>query len=161
MIDGKFKEVFELSNELHKKNNEGEYNEHFSDNKSIGMDEDYIKQEKQQKIQDAYISKDSYKKENINFDLYLFHFSHTEPIELDDDYKPLPLNNKELYEYGAVISMEDETGYYEISGAFGGIESQEEEAKHKYNTLKNKIEKSLVEELIDELKVDILKQINE
>ena len=172
MIKDMFKEVFDLSNQLQEKNYRKSYNELSKLDKSIGTFEEYVEQEKQhfdreipvekkEKIKNLYISKDEIKKENLKFDLYLFHLTHTSPIEFDENYKPLPLKENEVYEYGAVVSLEDESGYYNISGVFGGVEDDEELAKEKYNALKIKVENSSEEQLLDNIKNEILKQINQ
>lgn len=172
MINDKFKEVFELSQKLHQKELKKVYDELSKIDEKIGTFDEFIKQnkkeqekeippEKKQLIESAYLSKDNIKKENINFNLYLFHRKYIDSIKFDDNYKPLPLREKEIYEYGVVVSMEDESGYYDISGVFGGIDSDEHFARDKYNALKSKVEKSSLEDLLEELKADILKQINE
>lgn len=37
--------------------------------------------------------------------MYLINYEDTEPIKLDDDYKPLRLSKKTIFEYGTVISF--------------------------------------------------------
>ena len=75
---------------------------------------------------------------------------------MDDNYKQLPLKEKELYEYGAVVSMEDETGYYNINGVFGGIEENLNISKEKYNGIKQKIYNMSKDELLNQIENEIL-----
>lgn len=173
MINAKFKEVFDLSNELQIKTCRKVYDGLSKDDKKlIGIFEEFLEQEKKdtereitpekrKKIDDAYILKDIIKKDNLVFDLYLIHLKHIDPIEFDENYKPLPLNEKDIYEYGAVVSLDDNSGHYNISGIFGGADTDEHFARDKYNVIKNKISNSSENELLDELKNDILNQINE
>lgn len=172
MINDMFKEVFELSNKLQEKNYKKDYDNLSKIDRDIGTFEEYVKgekidldreipTEKKKIIEDAYLAKDTIVKDNLKFDLYLFRLNHIEPLEFDDNYKIKPLKEKPIFEYGAVISLEDESGYYNISGVFGGIDEDEHFAKDKYNALKLKIEKSSEEELLDDIKRDILRQISD
>lgn len=172
MENTNFKKVFELSQKLQEKNDRKLYNELSKHDKQIGTFEDFIEQEKKdnnkelseerkKKVEDAYISRDKIVKDTLIFDLYLFHFKHIDPIEFDDNYKPLPLKEKEVYEYGAVVSTEDKDGYYDITGVFCGIDEDEHFAHDKYNALKSRIEKSSEEELLKDIEKQILKQIND
>ena len=171
MVNDKFIEVFELSNKLQEKNYRKDYENFSKIDKSIGTFEEYVEREKQQSnreipeekrkiIDNAYISKDEIEKDTLKFDLYLFHLKHIDPIEFDENYKPLPLKEKDIYEYGTVVSMEDEKGYYNISGVFGGVDSDEHFALDKYNALKLKIQNTSEDDLLNEIKNDILKQLN-
>ena len=171
MINDKFIEVFELSKKLQEKNYKKDYKNLSKIDKSIGTFEEYIKKEKEELnreipaekkriVEDAYVSKDTISKENLTFDLYLFRLKHIEPIEFDEDYKVKPLKETPIYEYGAVVSLEDEKGFYNISGIFGGVETDDHIAQDKYNVLKTKIKNNSEEDLLEELKNDILKQIN-
>lgn len=171
MINEKFKEVFELSNQLQEKNYKKDYENLSKIDKSIGTFEEYVEKEKQQSnreipeekrkiIDDAYILKDEIEKSTLKFDLYLFKLKHIDPIEFDENYKPLPLKEKDIYEYGAVVSMEDENGYYNISGVFGGVDNDEHFARDKYNALKLRVQNTSEEDLLNEIKNEILKQLN-
>ena len=172
MINDMFKEVFELSKQLQEKNYKKDFTKISEIDKNIGTFEEYVNREKEELnkeipvekkkiIEDAYILKDTISKESLKFDLYLFRLKHIEPLEFDENYKIKPLKETQIFEYGAVISLEDESGYYNISGTFGGVEDTEQIARDKYRALKIKIEKSSSEELLGEIKKDILKQINE
>ncbi len=172
MINDMFKEVFELSNQLQEKNYKKDFKKISKIDKNIGTFEEYVKREKEELnkeipaekkeiVENAYISKDTINKECLKFDLYLFRLRHIEPLEFDENYKIKPLKETSIHEYGAVISLEDESGYYNISGVFGGTDEDEHIARDKYNALKMKIEKSSEKELLNEIKNDILKQINE
>lgn len=171
MINEMFKEVFELSNQLQEKNYKKDYENLSKIDKSIGTFEEYVEEQKQQSnreipkekrkiIDDAYISKDEIEKSTLKIDLYLFKLKHIDPIEFDENYKPLPLKEKDIYEYGAVVSMEDENGYYNISGVFGGVDNDEHFALDKYNALKSRVQNTSEEDLLNEIKNEILKQLN-
>lgn len=172
MINTKFKKIYELSNELQEKYYKEDYERLSKIEKDIGTFEEYVNNEKKEsnrvipddrkkQIEDAYILKDSITKEDIVFNLYLVHFVHTDPIEFDENYKPLPLKEKEIFEYGTVVSTNDEKGYYSISGVFGGVEYDDHIAQDKYNVLKSRIEKTSLNELLDEIENSILEQIND
>ena len=172
MIKKDFKEVFELSKKLQEKHYKDIYDELSKSNKKIGTFEEFIERERQElnkeipedkkvNIEDAYISKDIIEKDNTKIYLYLFHYTHFNPLEFDENYKPLPLTDKELCEYGATIAVEDEKDHYDISGAFGGVEDDEHIAKDKYNALKLRIEKMSEDKLLNDMKKDILKQLND
>ena len=171
MINDKFKEVFDLSKKLQEKKYMKDYEELSKFDENIGTFEEYVEQEKKdlnkemprkktKLVEEAYISKDKIKKDNLIFSLYLFQLTHTSPIKFDKDYKPLPLKQNNIYEYGAVASLEDKDGYYDISGVFGGIEPRKDKAEEEYNSLKDKIMNLSENELLDEIKYEILKQIN-
>jgi len=172
MENSKFKKVFELSQKLQEKNDRKLYDELSKIDDKMESFEEFIEnerkesekeisEERKKRVEDAYISKDKIVKDTLTFDLYLFHHTRIDPIEFDENYKPLPLNEKEIYEYGAVVSMEDEKGYYNISGVFGGVEEDDHFAKDKYNALKTKIQNTSEDELLDDIEKQILKQINE
>ncbi len=172
MVNAKFKKIYELSNQLQEKYYKEDYERLSKIEKNIESFEEYVNNEKKEsnrvisddrrkQINNAYISKDSINKEDIVFNLYLVHFMHTDPIEFDEDYKPLPLKEKEIFEYGAVVSANDETGYYSISGVFGGIEYDDHIAQDKYNVLKTRIENTPLDELLDEIEKSVLEQLND
>lgn len=170
MINIKFKKIYELSTELQQKyyrqdyerllqidNNIGTFNE-FVENENTKLKN--ISSDKNQNLNDIYISKDNIQKDNITFELYLIHYIHTDPTMLDKNYHVLPLTEKEIFEYGAIVSLTDDNGFYDISGVFGGIENNKEDAILKYNTLKDMIEKKSIIELLDEIEDSILQQLN-
>lgn len=172
MINAKFKKIYDLSNQLQEKNYRDDYERLSKIEKNIGSFEEYLKNEmnesnrdisdeRKKQLEDAYISKDKITKGDIVFNLYLIHFLHTDPIELDDNYKPLPLKENKVFEYGAVVSTSDETGYYSISGVFGGVDNDDHIALDKYNVLKSRIENTPLDELLDEIEKSILEQIND
>lgn len=171
MINEKFKEVFELSNQLQEKNYKKDYENLSKIDKSIGTFEEYVEKEKQQSnreipeekrkiIDDAYISKDEIEKSTLKFDLYLFKLKHIDPIEFDENYKPLPLKEKDIYEYGAVVSFPVGNYDLDISGVFGGIEEDKENAINKYNQLRQYINMMSEEKLLDAIEKNILKELN-
>lgn len=172
MINDKFREVFELSNKLQEKNYRKDYKNLSKIDKKIGTFDEYVENEKKSLdreipaekkkiIEDAYVAKDTIKKNNLKFDLYLFRLNHIEPLEFDENYRIKPLKEKPIYEYGAVVSLEDEKGYYNISGVFGGVDSDDHIAQDKYNALKSKIKNNSEDSLLDDIKSDILKQLND
>ena len=169
MIKKSFKEVFELSKKLQEKNYRKIYDELAKSDKNIGSFDDFFKKELNKEIPKSdnvdidslYILKDIIDKDTMKIYLYLFHYTHFNPLEFDDDYKPLPLTDKELYEFGATVVVENKKEHYDIGGVFGGVEDDEHIAKDKYNALKTKIEKLSEDELLKEIKNNILEQINE
>ena len=93
----------------------------------------------------AIIINDVIKKENISINLYLINFKHIEQPELDENYKPLPLREKNIYEYGTVITFEDVSGEY---------------AEIKYKNLKEEMCKMTEKEIMNKLEKHILDELN-
>lgn len=123
--------------------------------------EEYLKNkrtpERQQLIDDSYIYKDTIIKNDFKINMCLFHFKHIDPLEFDKNYKPLPLNEKEVYQYACTLIYEENNGIYEINSIFGGIAEDEHLARDRYNALKNKIEKSSIEEIFNEIEDELKK----
>lgn len=171
MIDIKFKKIYELSKELQQKYYKQDYDRLLQIDNNIGTFDEYVEHEnkKQKNISsdinknsnDAYISKDIIQKDNIMFGLYLIHYIHSNPTMLDENYHVFPLTEKEIFEYGATASLTNDSGSYDISGVFGGIEGNKKDAILKYNALKNMIEKKSVMELLEEIEKSILEQLND
>lgn len=107
-----------------------------------------------------YIFKDDINKGDIYFGLYLINYEHTDPISLDNDYQPLPLNKRLLFEYGVVISFPVDNYDLNISGAFGGIEEDKEIATNKYNQLRQYINTMSEEKILDAIEKKFLKKLN-
>ncbi len=171
MIDIKFKKIYELSKELQQKYYKQDYDRLLQIDNNIGTFDEYVEHEnkKQKNISsdinknsnDAYISKDIIQKDKITFRLYLIHYIHSDPTMLDENYHVLSLTEKEIFEYGATVSLTNDSGSYDISGVFGGIEDNKEDAILKYNALKNMIEKKSVMELLEKMEKSILEQLND
>lgn len=172
MINDKFKKIYKLSEQLHQKYLKQDYERLLKIDDSIGAFEDYVKdnnrdddnalsEERKKRVEESYISRDNIENDDITFGLYLFRYNHIDPIKFDDNYKPLPLTEKEIFEYGTVVTLTDEEGYYNISGVFGGIDYDKNNAIKEYNILKNHIKNSSTEEILDEIEKSILDQLND
>lgn len=168
MIDVRLKKIFDLAKEVEENNYKKEYENLLQIDNSIGSFHNYVKKEEEQfnnvevdskKVEDAYIEKEEIKKDSVLFSLYLIHYNHIDPIEFDENYKPLPLKEKEIFEYGAIITFDDDNGSYNINSLFSGIEEEKTQALEKYNELKNNIQKSSEEELLKEIENNLLSQL--
>lgn len=168
MIDDRLKKIFDLAKEVEENNYKKEYENLLQIDNSIGSFRDYLKKEEEQfnnveidskKVEDAYIEKDEIKKDSVLFSLYLIHYNHIDPIEFDNEYKPLPLKEREIYEYGAIITFDDENGSYDINSLFGGIEEDKAQALKEYNDLKNDILNSSEEDLLKKVENYLLNQL--
>lgn len=168
MIDVRLKKIFDLAKKVEENNYKKEYENLLQIDNSIGSFHDYVKKEEEQfnnvevdskKVEDAYIEKEEIRKDSVLFSLYLIHYNHIDPIEFDNDYKPLPLKEKEIYEYGAIITFDDENGSYNINSLFGGIEEDKTQALKEYNNLKNDILNSSEEDLLKKVENYLLNQL--
>lgn len=168
-MNNKFKKIYELVEKRQLRDYKKEYTELLSFNNEIGSFEDYVAKLKDDR-QDSYIKNNHYKdavlfkdvmeKESLLINLYLIKFKHISPPALDKEYKPLPLKEKTIYEYGAVITFEDVSGQYAIENAFSGIEDTKELAEIKYKSLQDEINRMTEEELLDKLERYILDELN-
>lgn len=102
-----------------------------------GSSDDFSKNHSNRNLKNVYIIKDDINKGNISFELYLINYEHTDPIALDKDYQPLPLNKRLFFEYGAVASFPVGNYDLDISGVFDGIEKDKETAINKYQHLRH------------------------
>jgi len=168
MIDDRLKKIFDLAKEVEENNYKKEYENLLQIDNPIGSFRDYVKKEDEQfnnvevdskKVEDAYIEKEEIKKDSVLFSLYLIHYNHIDPIEFDNDYKPLPLTEREIYEYGAIITFDDENGSYNINSLFGGIEEDKAQALKEYNNLKNDILNLSEEDLLKKVENYLLNQL--
>lgn len=166
MIEEKLKKIYQLMEELQDKKYKEQYNKLLEINKNIGSFEDFVKRENevyenievnQEKLNDVFLERNSIKKENITIDIYLIHYNHIDPVQLDENYRPLPLNEKEVFEYGSVITFNIKDGRYSINGLFSGIEKDKINATIKYNDLKEKIYTSSQDEIINLIEKEIKK----
>lgn len=164
MIEEKLKKIYQLMEELQDKKYKEQYNKLLEINKNIGSFEDFVKRENevyenievnQEKLNDVFLERNSIKKENITIDIYLIHYNHIDPVQLDENYRPLPLNEKEVFEYGSVITFNIKDGQYSINGLFSGIEKDKINAMIKYNDLKEKIYTSSQDEIINLIEKEI------
>lgn len=69
-------------------------------------------------LSEHIIKKESVMKESINYELYLFKYNHSLPVELDDDYNVKPLKYTTLFEYGVIAHLDNENGNYYINLVF-------------------------------------------
>ncbi len=169
MINNKFKKIYKLIEKKQLKNYKKEYKELLCFDNEIGNFKDYIAKLKDSR-QDSYIKNNHYKdaiiftdivkKESLLINLYLIKFKHIFPPELDKEYKPLPLKEQIIYEYGAIITLEDTFGEYTIENAFSGTENAKELAEIKYQNLKEELKEMTEEKVIDKLERYILSELN-
>ena len=168
MIDVRLKKIFELAKEVEENNYEKEYENLLQIDNSICSFRDYVKKEDEKfnnvevdnkKVEDTYIEKEEIKKDSVLFSLYLIHYNHINSIEFDNDYKPLPLKEKELYEYGTIISFSDNVGKYRINNLLGGIEEDKTLAIKKYAELKNIIQNKSKDELLEMIENNLKNQL--
>lgn len=164
MIEEKLKKIYQLMEELQDKKYKEQYNKLLEVNKNIGSFEDFVKRENemyenievnQEKLDDVFLERNSIKKENITIDIYLIHYNHIDSVQLDENYRPLPLNEKEVFEYGSVITFNIKDGQYSINGLFSGVEKDKINATIKYNDLKEKIYTSSQDEIINLIEKEI------
>lgn len=165
-----FKSIYNLVEKLQLKNYEKEYKNLSALDNEIGSFEDYVVKSKKNndnfnadnnQHRNAIIFNDVIKKEDISINLYLINFKHIEQPELDENYKPLPLREKIIYEYGTVITFEDVSGEYAIENAFSGIEDTKELAEIKYKNLKEEMCKMTEKEIMNKLEKHILDELND
>ena len=97
--------------------------------------------------------------ENLIVNIYLMKFKQIEPVQLDEDYKVLPLEEKIIYQYGAIITMPIEEGFIDINDLFTNYANNEEEAKEEYTKLKNKLEKLSEDEMLIEVEKEIKNEL--
>ena len=161
----RFKKLYDLAEQVHINEYKKEYEELIKTDDSFGSFDDYLEYEKNRQdnlenknidISDKFICRDKIIKNNITIDLYLLHHSFYDEVRLDENYKPLPLTKKEIFEYGAGIIYSAEDGDYSIVGLFGGSSEIKDVATGKYNELKNKIGKLSENEVLNEVETDLL-----
>ena len=79
---------------------------------------------------------------------------------LDENYKVLPLEEKDIYQYGTLITMEINEGYINLDDIFADYKNEEEVARKEYEKLKNNLLKLSKEELLNEIENTIKKDLN-
>ena len=166
MVEEKLKRIYNLMEELQEKRYKEQYDKLLEIDKNIGTFEDFVKEEnaiydkvevKQDKLANVFLERNTIKKDNICIELYLIHYNHVDPVQLDENYKPLPLNEREIFEYGSVITFNIENKQYNINGLFSGIEKDKINAMIKYNDLKEKMYTLSENEILDIIEKDIQK----
>lgn len=167
MLEEKIASIFDLAKELQDKKLKEEYTELAKMDATIGSFDNYKKNEMNNKIKDknemvndVFVCRDDVNKDNLSVGMYLINYEHIEPIKLDDDYKPLPLDKKTIFEYGTVISFLYKNQEFNISGMFGGTELSKDSAINKYNELKKYIVDTTEDTLLDAIKNNILEELN-
>ena len=167
MLEDKIASIFDLAKELQDKKLKEEYTELAKMDATIGSFDNYKKNEMNNKIKDknemvndVFVCRDDVNKDNLIVGMYLINYEHIEPIKLDDDYKPLPLDKKTIFEYGTVISFLYKNQEFNISGMFGGTELSKDSAINKYNELKKYIVDTTEDTLLDAIKNNILEELN-
>ena len=160
----KFKEIYKLAEELQMKYYKEEYENLKRIDANICTFEEYLDNQIQKTNvevnKDDNISlKDTIKKENLIVNIYLMKFKQIEPVQLDEDYKVLPLEEKIIYQYGAILTMPIEEGFIDINDVFSNYASNEEKAKDEYTKLKNKLEKISEDELLSEVEKEIKNEL--
>ncbi len=167
MLEDKIASIFDLAKELQDKKLKEEYTELAKMDATIGSFDNYKKNEMNNKIKDknemvndVFVCRDDVNKDNLSVGMYLINYEHIEPIKLDDDYKPLPLDKKTIFEYGTVISFLYKNQEFNISGMFGGTELSKDSAINKYNELKKYIVDTTEDTLLDAIKNNILEELN-
>lgn len=167
MLEDKIASIFDLAKELQDKKLKEEYTELAKMDATIGSFDNYKKNElnnkikdKNEMVNDVFVCRDDVNKDNLSVGMYLINYEHIEPIKLDDDYKPLPLDRKTVFEYGTVISFLYKNQEFNISGMFGGTELSKDSAINKYNELKKYIVDTTEDTLLDAIKNNILEELN-
>ena len=167
MLEEKIASIFDLAKELQDKKLKEEYTELAKMDATIGSFDNYKKNEinnkikdKNEMVNDVFVCRDDVNKDNLSVGMYLINYEHIEPIKLDDDYKPLPLDKKTIFEYGTVISFLYKNQEFNISGMFGGTELSKDSAINKYNELKKYIVDTTEDTLLDAIKNNILEELN-
>jgi len=160
----KFKEIYKLVEELQMKYYKEEYENLKRIDSNICTFEEYLDNQIQKtntevNKDDSIILKDTIKKENLIVNIYLMKFKQIEPVKLDENYKVLPLEEKIVYQYGAILTMPIEEGFIDINDVFSNYASDEEQAKDEYTKLKNKLEKLSEDELLSEVEKEIKNEL--
>ena len=164
MVVEKFKEIYKLAEELQIKYYKEEYENIKRIDDNICTFEEYLDNQIQKtnvevNKDDNIILRDTIKKENLIVNIYLIKFKQTEPVRLDEDYKLLPLEEKIIYQYGAIITMPIEEGFIDINDVFSNYANNEEQAKEEYTKLKNKLEKLSEDEMLIEVEKEIKNEL--
>lgn len=157
MLDERFHKLYELAQNKVMKQIEKEYEELKKVDDSISFDEykEEIEKNKSKKsnnsYEDNYIFKEQINKDLYIFNLYLIHFPFSTPVRLDEDYNVIPIEEKEIYESGVILTNSNDKGTYLISGLFSNVCEDKDLATEHYNELKEIINNSSIEKLFDDI----------
>lgn len=116
-------------------------------------------------IQDRIIKQNQIIKEGLEINIYIIKLKRILPIEFDDDYNMKPIQEKEFYESGIIISKEEQEEDRIKTDTINGLYVKQfliksdalkyyEELNIKVNTLKSD---DLLIEVINDLKLQIEK----
>ena len=160
----KFKEIYKLAEELQMKYYKEEYENLKRIDSNICTFEEYLDKQlkdinKEENKSDSIILKDTIKKDNLIINIYLMKFKQIEQVQLDEDYKVLPLDEKTIYQYGAIITLPIEEGFIDINDVFSNTELSEEKAKEDYANLRNHLINLTEEELLNEVEKEIKNEL--
>lgn len=160
----KFKEIYKLAEELQMKYYKEEYENLKRIDSNICTFEEYLDKQlkdinKEENKSYSIILKDTIKKDNLIINIYLMKFKQIEQVQLDEDYKVLPLDEKTIYQYGAIITLPIEEGFIDINDVFSNTELAEEKAKEDYANLRNHLINLTEEELLNEVEKEIKNEL--
>lgn len=164
MKEDKYKKIYDLAYKLQIKYYKEEYENIKRIDSNIGTFEEYFDNQIQKSNvevnrEDNIVFKDTIKKENIIINIYLMKFKHIEPVQLDADYKVLPLEEEIMYQYGAIITMPIKEGFITINDVFSNYVFNEEQAKKDYNNLKNRLNNLIEDELLNEVEKNMKNEL--
>lgn len=168
MNDIRYKRIFDLAEQVEEKEYKVEYERLQQVDKSSISFNEYVGEEikrfnnpnvDNKQVDKAYIKNDKVEKNNILFSIYLIQYNHIDQVILDENYKPLSLKKKELYEYGTIITFSNNIGKYSINNLFGGIEEDKTLAIKKYDELKNIIQNKSEDELLEMMENNLKNQL--
>lgn len=140
MVVERYKKIYKLVEELQTKN---------------------IKNKNENAKDDCCVLRDIIKKENIIINMYLICLKQISPVKLDEDYKVLPIEEKEMYQYGTIITMPIEEGYIDINEVFNNCVYDKDEAIDGYKKLKDKLETLSEHNILDEVENSIIGELNQ
>ena len=167
LLEDRCKKIYNLVKTLQDKQYEKEYNSLVEMGHEVGTLKEFIDndkskfiKEKKRDLDNVYILNDNINKEHISIGMYLINYEHTTPVTLDEDYKPLPLGQKILFEYGTVISFILNDYTLDINGMFSGVEESKEKAIDSYEKLKLKIINMSEDELLTAIEKRALNELN-
>ena len=105
------------------------------------------------------ILKNTIKKDKIIINIYLIKLKYIKQPQLDKNYKVLPLEEKEIYQYGTIITIPLYECLVDINDVFSNYAYEEEKAKIEYTKLINYLEKLTKEELLNKLENTIKNEL--
>lgn len=148
MQNKKFEKVYNDSCKLTNYYLKKDYETYFSSDSRFKNLDDYIKyvnelsDKKQKKKIDENKDVDSHilkqcniQIEDIRLDIFSFWVEHTQMIDLDDDYNVVEHEPEILYQTGAIVSYEEDKGFWNIENLFTTIVKDKKEALKNYKEL--------------------------